>query len=330
MSPQVFYAALDRDAKAEALTLAANATGKAPRVLEKDFWVCWCLHRLFTASGLPALVFKGGTSLSKVFGAIDRFSEDVDITVSGSELGYQDHGLSNAARDRAREEVEARLLELARGKLRAILEEPGVQIDVDKDATIWVQYDSAVADPGNRYLLDSVKVELGARNPIIPSESHVVAPDLANALPQLLFPRVTVEVLSPVRTFWEKATILHAEYHREDGKRPTAERIARHYYDLSRLADHEIGARALKEMSMLERVAADKIRLFRSSWAKYELARPGTLRLAPPAERTAPLAEDLSKMIDSGMFAGEPPSWTSIVERLAVLEDTINSSSLAE
>lgn len=326
MSDPLSYIDLEPTAKAAALVVAANATGKAARILEKDFWVCWCLHRLFTATDLPALVFKGGTSLSKVYGAIDRFSEDVDITVCGSNLGFDDKiDLSNTARDRNLKELDGRLLELAQGKIRSILEHPAVDIVVDNDATIWVHYSSAAPDPGNEYFWDSVKIELGARNPITPSESHLITVDMAAALPQLNFPEVTVDVLAPERTFWEKATILHAEFYRDSDK-PTAERIARHYYDLSQLADHPIGKKALQEMTMLERVASDKARLFRCKWARYDLAKPGTLRLVPPDARSAALEEDLSKMIESGMFAETQPTWSTILERLAKLEANINST----
>lgn len=326
MSGELSYLALDRSAKAEALAAAAIATGRAPQVLEKDFWVCWCLERLFTATDIPALVFKGGTSLSKVFAAIDRFSEDVDITVSGSDLGFNDRpDISNAARDKVLADLNRKLLKLARGELRKVLEGPAVEVGVDDDATIWVRYDSAGPEPGDSYFRNSVKVELGARSPITPSETHVITADLSVVFPQLVFPKVTVQVLSPVRTFWEKATILHAEYHRATDK-PTAERIARHYYDLSQLADHEIGGKALQAMPMLETVALDKARLFRSKWARYDLAKPGTLRLVPPEARSLTLSEDLSKMIESGMFGGEPPTWPAILERLARLEAAINST----
>ena len=328
MSRELSFLALDRPARAEALATAALSAGKAPQVLEKDLWVCWCLERLFTATDIPALVFKGGTSLSKVFRAIDRFSEDVDITVAGSDLGFEDRtDISNAARDKSLEALNGKLLELARGRLRRILEDPAVEVAVDDDATIWVRYDSAGqgAGAGAEYFRDSVKIELGARNPVTPAEPHEITADLSTALPQMVFPKVTVQVLSPVRTFWEKATILHAEYHRAIAK-PTAERLARHYYDLSELAEHEIGQRALREMSLLETVAADKARLFRRKWARYDLARPGTLRLIPPDARSVALAEDLAKMIESGMFVGTPPTWAAVLDRLTRLEAAINSA----
>lgn len=98
-----------------------------------------------------------------------------------------------------------------------------------------------------------------------------------------------MNVLSPVRTSWEKATLLHMEYHRREA-RPTAERLARHYYDVALLADHEIGRDALNGLAMLERVANDKKRLFRSGWANYDQARPGTLRLVPSQARLALLS----------------------------------------
>lgn len=326
MSGPQNYVHLDPSARAEALSLASIVTGKAPRILEKDFWVCWCLERLFTSTELPTLVFKGGTSLSKVFDAIDRFSEDVDITVSGNNLGFiDDASLSHSKRDQKLKDLDEQLLLLARGKIHSILKHADLEIEVDDDATIWVRYTSAVQGPASSYVRDSVKIELGARNPIIPSESHRITVDMAVALPNLIFPEVTVTVLAPERTFWEKATILHAEFHRDPQKKMAA-RMARHYYDLSKLADHQIGERALQQMDLLEQVAADKARLFRSSWARYDLAKPGTLHLVPSDKRSVELESDLKKMDQNGMFAGESPTWTTVRERLAQLEATINSA----
>ena len=325
-----WFLTLDRETKAEVLATAAQTLGKAPQVLEKDFWVCWCLERLFTATDIPALVFKGGTSLSKVYGAIDRFSEDVDITISGSELGFEDTvGMSNSARDKSLKALEGKLLELARGPIRRVLEDPAVEVTVDDDASVWVRYESAESGTANRYLRDSVKVELGARNPMTPAEEHGVSTDLSYAFPKVSLPKVDVQVLSPVRTFWEKATILHAEYHRASDK-PVTERIARHYYDLSQLAEHEIGQRAIGSIAMLDIVAEDKARLFRCGWARYDLAKPGTLRMLPSGEKSAALEADLTQMIESGMFTGTPPTWASIVERLSVLETKINAVQTTE
>lgn len=310
--------------RAEALQFAATAIGKSPRVLEKDLWVCWCLEKLFSDESLPEFVFKGGTSLSKVFGAIDRFSEDIDITISGEALGFSDRrDLSNAARDRELDKLQKELHSFAKDRLVNLLEDDEVRVELDHDSTLWLHYPSCTSSVSNHYLRDCVKVELGARNPIVPAERHFITADIAEALTQFTFPRVTATVLSPSRTFWEKATILHLEYHRPESK-PTAERIARHYYDLSILAKHSIGKAALEKLDLLEEVAADKKRLFRCAWANYDQAKPGSLRLAPLKSRAPALEEDFNKMIESGMFPTDPLSWIEIVEHLTILEAEIN------
>lgn len=125
------------------------------------------MERLFTAADIPALVFKGGTSLSKVFGAIDRFSEDVDITVSGADLGFEDSpDISNSRQDKKLEDLKVRLLDLARGKLRQILEDPAVDVSVDDEAVVWVRYDSHGARPGADYLRDSVRKSSSELGPL--------------------------------------------------------------------------------------------------------------------------------------------------------------------
>ena len=173
-----------------------------------------------------------------------------------------------------------------------------------------------------------VRVEFGARNPIEPSEKHIVECDVAPHFPKLAFPSCEVDVLSGSRTFWEKATLLHMLWHRpiEKVREGTAERQARHYYDLVCLSKHEQGQAALgSEKQLLGKVAKDKEMLFPAAWAKYPEAVNGSLRLVPEDELQKYLEEDYKKMISSGMFGSDPPTWQSIVSELQELETSINS-----
>lgn len=130
-------------------------------------------------------------------------------------------------------------------------------------------------------------------------------------------------MLAPHRTFWEKATILHAEYHR-DPNTPLPKRLARHYYDLSRLSEGNIGRRALENLDLLVRVAEHKNAFFRSSWANYQSALPGTLRLRPPEKRIGELQRDYVDM--RPMFFGPSPAFEKILEQIAKLEEEVNST----
>src|SRR6056297_1328166 len=83
-----------RDERNEIITECGARLGTPTVIVEKDFWVCWMLGVLFQSSFADSLVFKGGTSLSKVFGAINRFSEDIDLSVSTEFLGLPEPGKS--------------------------------------------------------------------------------------------------------------------------------------------------------------------------------------------------------------------------------------------
>jgi hypothetical protein len=133
--------------------------------------------------------------------------------------------------------------------------------------------------------------------------------------------RVSVRALSGERTFWEKATILHAEANWPSDKKRAARR-SRHYADLAMLADHEIGKRALVDLQLLARVVEHKKVFFPDPKANYDAATPGTFRLIPDGALLNDLASDYRDMRE--MFFDTPPSWNEIVERLRVLEESIN------
>ena len=166
-------------------------------------------------------------------------------------------------------------------------------------------------------------MEFGTRADTWPSEKQPISSYVFAQYPDALsndtaFP---VPVLSVARTFWERATILHAEYHRPEGK-PLQLRIARHYYDLSCLADSPFGEGAIKNVALLERVAHHKNLLFRTGWARYNQARRGTLRLVPNNMRMDALRTDYGRMRD--MFFRTPPEFDELMDTLRKLEGRIN------
>ena len=324
---------LDTPGRREVFERAARELGRSPLVLEKDLWVCWCLERVFESDLKQRVVFKGGTSLSKVYRVIDRFSEDIDLTVSKLDLGFSesDHDLSKTKLKQKLEEVSrtlSRLLE--KDYLPLFLYEPEVSARIsEKDRnTILVHYPSVYLSDSAPYIEQLVRLEFGARNPTEPSERHDIMFDAQDIFPQLAFPSASVSVLSARRTFWEKATLLHMLYYcaHEKLSGGRAERQARHYYDLVMLAEDDQGQGAIEDdFHLLEVVSRDKATLFPAAWARYNEAKRGSLRLVPNPPLSRFLADDFQKMIRSGMFGTTPPSWAEILERLKGLESRINS-----
>jgi hypothetical protein len=313
----------------------------APIIIEKDFWVCWVLRRLFTSSekALCELTFKGGTSLSKVFSAISRFSEDIDLTINRDVLAYKlpenFRSASNSARDKALERLRKAGNEYVRDILQPLLlrefslhlGSPNHRWNLtisDKPQDIIFAYPSAL--PGElyqrfNYIPRNVRLEFGVRGDPWPTLSRAITPFLAEEFPdQFKEASCLVKVLTSERTFWEKATILHAEHHLD--RLPKA-RLARHYYDLSQLYRTPTCATALENPDLLRQVVEHKTMFHGEPKAKYELAVKGTLRLIPQPQRVGDLRQDYDKT--KIMIFGDAPDFDEILANLQALEDRINN-----
>jgi predicted nucleotidyltransferase component of viral defense system len=320
---------------------AAAPLNIAAALVEKDFWVCWTLKELFRLPIIGShLIFKGGTSLSKVFKAIERFSEDIDISIDREFLGFggandPEAGTGNKDRQRridalksaCQQKIAGELLPALKSAVRAKLgrgEQWALRQDDDDpdQQTLLFEYPTVFPQATSQYIRRAVKIEMGARSDHWPSETKFVTAFVAERFPQAFGePSCAVKVLSAERTFWEKATILHAEFHRPVEK-PIPERFSRHYYDFSKLIRKGVADDAAKQLDLLERVAKHKGLFFRSSWAKHETAAKGTLRLAPQDYRIQPLREDYAIMRE--MFFGEPPTFDEILETIRVWERKFN------
>jgi hypothetical protein len=313
-----------------------RAVGQALRlheaVVEKDFWVCWVLDHLFEDSPWREhLVFKGGTSLSKAYAAIERFSEDIDLVLDWRLLGYADgepwHERGATRQDafgkEANRRAEAFLVdEMAPALETALAERLGAPMSVAaRGADLLVGYPRAFSLGAIR---PEIRLEVGPLAAWVPNERRPIQPYAAEAFPKLFsHPRAVVPTVTAERTFWEKATILHQEAHRSPGK-ALPPRYSRHYYDLYRLGRTPIRAAAIASLNLLEDVAKFKMRFYRCTWARYELARPGGLRLLPPEWHHEALRRDYQEM-RSGMLFGDVPTFDDILEGLSALEREINS-----
>lgn len=321
--------------------------GVADTIIEKDFWVCWTLKRLFSLpkDAAASLVFKGGTSLSKAFGIIGRFSEDIDLSFDRADLGYsggrdpEQEGLSRKKAGQLIDDLVAdvekhiadKLLPALRAAIVQELGEPkndvwSLSIDADDPQTVNFNYPPALPAgeyQGMAYITPRVKLELGARGDPWPAEKKIILPYAAEDFPDFFDdPDTTVTVLSARRTFWEKATALHAEANRPAGS-ATPQYFSRHYYDLAMLLASDEGKAAATDLDLLRAVAKHKATFFRSGWANYDAARPGTLRLMPDASRIKDLRADYRAMTPM-MFDDIPPSFDDILSAIENFQETVN------
>ena len=320
----------------------AAQRGVAAVLVEKDFWVSWTLAVLFRHPEFSKeLVFKGGTSLSKVFGVIERFSEDIDLAVNPDFLGIDEQWVEEAeSRNKRTERMEAleaactkKVSELFTSELERIASESlgkpsgggaWMEFQVDEEThspVILFRYPSN-EPTGFEYLRRSVKMEFGSLTDQRPAGKHVIKPWMAEDFPDLLADfQCELVALELERSFWEKATILHAEYHREAAK-PIRDRFSRHYSDVAAMATHADIIPALTDDALRQRVVDWKSRFFAANWARYDLAKPTSFRLAPPEFRMKGLEEDYRAMLP--MFLTEPPTFAAVVEALSSVESQLN------
>jgi hypothetical protein len=319
----------------------AQQAGFDAGIVEKDFWVCWTLKELFR---LPAigdhLIFKGGTSLSKVFKVIERFSEDIDVSIDRNFLGFggpnePEAGGSNKEKQRridglkvaCQQKVDRVLLPAFKDAIRAKVGSDGTWAlrpdDDDPDGqTLLFEYPSSFAPDATGYIRRIVKIEMGARADHWPSESRTITPYVAEQFPTGFKDGSSlVKVLSAERTFWEKATILHAEFHRPSEK-AIPDRFSRHYSDFYEMIRRGVGEAAIGRLELLERVTQHKSLFFRTSWARYDEAVKGSLRIVPPPHRLDALRADYARM--QQMFFGHPAVFDDILTHLAQWESRFN------
>lgn len=325
---------------------AQAALGLPADSIEKDLWVCWTLRELFALPDIGAqLTFKGGTSLSKCWKLIERFSEDIDLVVDREVLGFggdnapQQPGISGKERERRLEALKTASQKYIRETLKpAVLQmlqqrlPEGQPWSLDEAAspdggiTLVFTYPTAFAPrPG---LVPKVKIEPGARSDTEPTETPVISPYLAQALPTI-FPAVSFKVrtVAPQRTFWEKAMLLHEETFRDSGA-DTKPGLSRHYYDLHCLIKAGIAAKAAADLDLFERIAAHRAVFFRKKKAAQESLKPGSLRLLPGEHALAPWRQDYEKMRNVYFF-GEPPTFAEILRVVGEFEKQFNQQAKA-
>ncbi len=307
----------------------AARKGMTPAIVEKDFWVCWTLGRLFAHPDLSRLLmFKGGTSLSKVFHLIERFSEDIDLILDWRVVVGEDDPLAerSATKQEAMNKViDAKGVDYIGSTLLTMIAQAvdpvcRCELAADDLHALNVMYPAAFSDA---YLRPEVRLEIGPLAAWMPYDHYRIRPYAAEAFPQLFKQAdCAVQAIRAERTFWEKATILHHEAHRPEGSSQPL-RYSRHYYDLSMMAASPVKDAALVNLVLMEDVVAFKQRFYRRPWAQYELARPGTFRLMPSGHVLAAVEKDYAQM--RSMIFGRYPSFDEIIEALRTLEAEINA-----
>lgn len=336
----------DADTRAGLFTTTAQRLNSTPQNIEKDFWVCWTLDALF--NGLPGdsprLLFKGGTSLSKGFGLISRFSEDIDVTVFRDDLGEgtsiaELQNLSrtkreaklDAIKDACTAYIQGPMSEALTGLVASAAKRTGlphknfqVRPDEDDGQTLLLWYPTAT--PVEAYVRPAVKIESGAKSALDPNTPQTIRPYVDEDAPGLDLSVANVTTVDPARTFWDKVVILHGlrRWFEIRGElRGGGQRISRHYYDIHRLIESEIGRQAIVNRD-LGADCVDHARMFFNR-KDYDLAsaEPPTFALLPHDGMVGALRRDYIAM--TAMIFGPVPNFNLVLESVGRLELLLNS-----
>lgn len=300
-------------------------------IVEKDFWVVWVLNKLFSDDRLnKILMFKGGTSLSKIFNLIGRFSEDIDLILDWREVAEEnplDEQPSKTKQMKFNEQINENAKMYIKEKLLPIISEIlspqcSCECDIDDKSNYFVNinYPSTFTDIALR---PKILLEIGPLASWVPSARFKIESYVAVKFPHL-FEEASCSIYAVLakRTFWEKATILHQEANRTADKKIPL-RHSRHYYDLAQMAQSSVKDEALKDLKLLEDVVVFKQKFYMSAWAKYEEAKIGTFKILPPEFRYKELKADYNSM--RSMIYDKYLEFDEIIEILKKLESEINS-----
>ncbi len=297
--------------------------------VEKDFWVCWILKQLFQSSLKSMIIFKGGTSLSKIFNLIHRFSEDIDLILDWKDYPEGDpmSKRSHTAQGNFNNKLDEWCADFVKNKILPEVQRicgdichAEISSDPGKQDNIIITYPKAFPD---EYIRPEILLEIGAKAAWVPHAEYTITSYAAEAYPGVFEnPSVQIVATTPERSFWEKVTILHAEAHRPANSR-IRERYSRHYYDTVMMANSDVKLKAFDDLELLAKVVVFKDKFYHSGWANYKNAKPGTMRLLPPEHSMKDLERDYAKM--RSMIYGEYLSFEEILQELKMLEDEINA-----
>jgi hypothetical protein len=304
------------------------------KAIEKDWWVTLVLKALFQSAYANHLVFKGGTSLSKGYKLINRFSEDIDLALSCEALGMQyeeDPTPSYISRLRRKGFAFATTTLIEElGKQFKALGVPDSMITIDFEPsppnqtpadpiTIYVKYKS-LFDP-NKYIADPVKIELSVRSLRIPFTTKTVQSLLAEFFPNEVYGETPFELLivEPRKTFLEKAFLLHEEFSRTDKSKIRTERMSRHLYDLVTMVNNGVTNDALNDHDLYESLIIHRKRYIGATWADYSTLTYQTISFLPPEHILAAYEQDYIEM-QKEMIYGETLSFEELIEQLKILQ----------
>lgn len=324
----------------EALETAAGLTGRPAHLLEKDVWVVWALAAIYDSPLGTDLTFKGGTSLSKVYRIIDRFSEDIDLTYDIRQIVpdllkdgnpippsmSQAKKLTDAIKTRLPDWIRTGVQPVLAQALRRDGLQAALRLEGNDQEKLILEYEPT--HRGTGYVAPRIQLEFGARATGEPNHRQALTCDLSVALPGIALPTATPLVMQAERTFWEKATAAHVYCYQG---RLRGERYSRHWYDLAAMKKSGHAYKAIADQSLAQAVAEHKSMFFAENGADknridYHRAVTGSIQLVPEGGALHALREDYSAMVNDGLIALNPAPFEEIMGACTELQRRINTA----
>lgn len=301
----------------------ANKTGMNPYAVEKDWWAVQTLAVIFEMGIGEHLVFKGGTSLSKAWGLIERFSEDIDLAVDRSFFGFKGE-LSRGQITNLRKAASTYISEKFYPELQAKFQEKGFNgvifklvetQDSDQDPRIIEIYYPTVV-PSSNYIQPLVQVEIGCRSLREPFSlrtfSSLVNEHFADA--PFVQKAIDIPTVNPSRTFLEKIFLLHEEFQRPKEK-IRVNRLSRHLYDIYQLSKTDFAENAINDKELYETIIKHRYRFTKVGGVDYNRHQPQFINPIPPSEFIEDWRADYKSM-QQEMIYGNSPSFDEILEQI--------------
>lgn len=327
---------LTQEQKIQILQQTGEARGLPAFVVEKDWWVCIILRAIFQSQYADSIIFKGGTSLSKAYGLIERFSEDIDLIIDRHLLGF-DELVSKSAIKRLRKASGGFIINEFREELIVQLDKLGISRDlyairynehVDDTSdpnTLEIHYSSVVPVSGH-YIQQRVLLEMGARSLTEPTEQKTIVSFIDETYPTASFAQEVfdVKVVLPIRTFIEKVLLLHEEFSKPID-RIRVDRLTRHLYDLDKMMIAGYGEQAIADDELFNMIVDHRKTVNPLRGIDYSNHEKGKLSIVPPDEIIARWEEDY-KTMQENMIVGESLIWEELLQRIKHIENLLNEN----
>lgn len=326
---------LSKERRVEILNQATELTGLPSVAIEKDWWVTLALNASFSLSYSKSIVFKGGTSLSKGWNLIERFSEDIDLAIDRKFFGF-DGDISKTQIKNLRKQSCEFISTTFLADLTKILSEwkaideckliAQPVKDSDKDPQVIEIHYNSVIDT-SEYLPQRILIEVSSRSLMEPIEERKINSILSENFPQQSFATVSfaIPTVLPQRTFLEKIFLLHEEFSQE-AEKIRVDRLSRHLYDLDKLMDTEHGIEALKNTDLYNNIVAHREKFNPLRGLDYANHTPSKISIIPPDGVIRDYERDYEAMTGF-MIYGVPLKFNELMKRILELQMRINGIS---